>query len=77
MLNALVLALQSGIRAVIPAASTSLYAIGVKYHILFGQLFWLVVVLVAIGFNFVVRLLPEKAQGRPKLSQQDDETIIR
>ncbi|KAJ4348080.1 uncharacterized protein N0V89_009452 [Didymosphaeria variabile] len=76
-LNALVLALQSGIRAIFPAASTSLYAIGVKYQILLGQLFWVVLVLVAIGFNFVTRLLPEKAQGRPKPkpkpSQQGDD----
>ncbi|KAF2443600.1 MFS general substrate transporter [Karstenula rhodostoma CBS 690.94] len=77
-LNALVLALQSGIRAIIPAASTTLFAIGVKYHILLGHLFWVVLILVAVGFNFVLRLLPEKAQGKPKPSQQDDEeTIIR
>ncbi|KAL1601652.1 hypothetical protein SLS60_006567 [Paraconiothyrium brasiliense] len=79
-LNALVLALQSGIRAIIPAASTTLYAIGVKYHILLGQLFWLVIVLVAIGFNFVTRLLPEKAQGRPKPKtshQGEEEAFLR
>ncbi|KAL5383505.1 hypothetical protein DPSP01_005901 [Paraphaeosphaeria sporulosa] len=77
-LNALVLALQSGIRAIIPAASTTLYAIGVKHHILLGQLFWVVIVPVAIGFNFMLMLLPEKAEGRPKPSQQEDEeTIVR
>ncbi|KAF1967397.1 MFS general substrate transporter [Bimuria novae-zelandiae CBS 107.79] len=65
-LNALSLALQSGLRAVAPAASTALYAIGVKYRIFYGQLFWVVVVVVAIGFIFIVRMLPEKAQGRPK-----------
>ncbi|KAF9732049.1 hypothetical protein PMIN07_008208 [Paraphaeosphaeria minitans] len=77
-LNALVLALQSGIRAIVPAASTTLYAIGVKYHILSGLLFWLVVILVAIGFNFVLTLLPEEAQGKPKSSLHgDEETIVR
>lgn len=69
----MVLALQSGIRAIIPAASTSLYAIGVKYHILLGQLFWVTLFVVAIGFNFVTRLLPERAQGKPKPSQQEND----
>ena len=72
-LNALSLALQSGLRAVAPAASTALYAIGVKYKILWGQLFWLVIFLVAVGFNFVTRLLPEKARGGPKAKATQDE----
>ena len=65
-LNALSLTLQSGLRAVIPALSTALYAIGVKYRIVYGHLFWIVIFFVAIGFNVVARTLPEKAQGRPK-----------
>lgn len=65
-LNALSLTLQSGLRAVIPALSTALYAIGVKYRIAYGHLFWIVIFFVAIGFNVVARTLPEKAQGRPK-----------
>lgn len=72
-LNALSLALQSGLRAVAPAASTTLYAIGVKYKILWGQLFWLVIFFVAVGFNFVTRLLPEKARGVPKTKASQNE----
>lgn len=63
-LNAIVLALQSGIRAFAPALATSIYATGVKYHILWGHLFWLVIVILALGLIGVLRLLPEKAEGR-------------
>lgn len=63
-LNAIVLALQSGIRAFAPALATSIYATGVKYRILGGQLFWLVIIVVALGLIGVLRLLPEKAEGR-------------
>ncbi|KAJ4287585.1 hypothetical protein N0V90_012288 [Kalmusia sp. IMI 367209] len=72
-LNALVLALQSGLRAIIPAASTTLYAIGVKYQIFGGQLFWVTIVFVAVGFNLVLRLLPEKAEGKPRPSRREDD----
>jgi hypothetical protein len=65
-LNAIVLALQSGVRAVAPAAATSVYAIGVKYRILGGELFWLLNVILALGLIGLLRLLPEKAEGRVK-----------
>ncbi|KAF2627019.1 MFS general substrate transporter [Macroventuria anomochaeta] len=65
-LNAITLALSSGVRAVAPALATSVYAIGVKYHILGGQLFWLFNVILALGLIGLLRLLPEKAEGRPQ-----------
>ncbi|KAF2640732.1 MFS general substrate transporter [Massarina eburnea CBS 473.64] len=65
-LNALVLAVVSGLRAVIPALSTSLFATGVKYQIAGGQFFWIIAVCVAVGFIFAIRILPEKAAGRPQ-----------
>ncbi|KAF1961288.1 MFS general substrate transporter [Byssothecium circinans] len=65
-LNALVLAVSCGLRAVIPALSTSIYAIGVKYHIIGGQLLWVILICVAVGLTLVIRLLPEKAAGRPQ-----------
>ncbi|KAJ8113661.1 hypothetical protein OPT61_g4258 [Boeremia exigua] len=64
-LNAITLALGSGARAIAPALATSIYAIGVKYHILGGQLFWLLNVILAFGLVGVLRLLPEKVEGRP------------
>ncbi|KAF2250677.1 MFS general substrate transporter [Trematosphaeria pertusa] len=65
-LNAIVLALQSGLRAIVPAVSTSIYATGVRYHIAGGQLFWILLILVAFGLIFLLRILPEKAEGRPQ-----------
>ncbi|KAF9701353.1 hypothetical protein EKO04_000406 [Ascochyta lentis] len=67
-LNAIVLALSSGLRAVAPAVATSVYATGVKYHILGGQLFWLLNVLLALGLLVILRLLPKKAEGSVKKS---------
>jgi hypothetical protein len=68
-LNAVALAAQSGIRSVAPALATSIYAIGVKYHILGGQLFWLCQVILAFGLLGLLKLLPAKARGdvKPKL----------
>nr|OQO32340.1 hypothetical protein B0A51_00399 [Rachicladosporium sp. CCFEE 5018] len=63
-LNAVALTINSAIRAVAPVAATSLYATGVRYHILHGHLAWVFIVAFAVLFNFSVRLLPEKAEGR-------------
>jgi MFS family permease len=71
-LNAIVLAFSSGIRAFAPALATSLYAIGVKYHILGGQLFWLVNIVLAVGFLAALRLLPETAVGKAKRASNED-----
>ncbi|KAJ4369708.1 hypothetical protein N0V83_005471 [Neocucurbitaria cava] len=68
-LNAISLALTSGLRAVAPALATSVYAIGVKYHILGGQLFWLCNVILAIGLLGALRWLPAKARGVVKRQQ--------
>jgi hypothetical protein len=61
-----VLAIQSGVRAVAPALATSIYAIGVKYQILGGHLFWLISVILALGLLVLLRLLPAKVAGRPR-----------
>lgn len=65
LLNAIVLAGSCGMRAVMPALATSIYAIGVKYHILWGQLFWVLEISLGVGLFAVLRLLPERAEGRP------------
>ncbi|KAF2018231.1 MFS general substrate transporter [Aaosphaeria arxii CBS 175.79] len=65
-LNAIVLAITSGLRAFMPAVTTSVYAAGVKYHILGGHLFWLLVAVLSLGLVALVRILPEKAEGRPE-----------
>ncbi|KAF2230681.1 MFS general substrate transporter [Viridothelium virens] len=70
-LNALALALASGIRAVTPAAFSSLYATGVKYQILGGEFIWVIVIIIAIALAIGVRFLPAKAEG--KIMKNDDE----
>jgi hypothetical protein len=63
-LNAIVLAISSGLRAVAPALATSIYAVGVKYHILGGHLFWLTNIILALGLLGFLRYLPEKVAGK-------------
>lgn len=63
-LNAVNLAIVAGLRAVAPAVATSIYAVGVKYHILWGHLFWVFNVLLALGLLVLLRYLPEKVQGK-------------
>ncbi|KAF2471162.1 MFS general substrate transporter [Lindgomyces ingoldianus] len=69
-LNAIVLAGSSGLRAFVPALSTSLYAVGVNSGIFGGQLFWIILIALAVGLNWVIRYLPARAEG--KLQQEDD-----
>ncbi|KAF2727906.1 MFS general substrate transporter [Polyplosphaeria fusca] len=71
-LNAIVLAASSGLRAVVPALSTSLFAVGVKIRVLSGQLFWVVIILLACGLLPLLRILPEKAEGRPKRVEDEE-----
>ena len=70
-LNAVALAAQSGIRSVAPAVATSIYAVGVKYQILAGQLYWLFQIVLACGLFLCLRRLPAKARGDVKPKQQD------
>lgn len=63
-LNAIALTTASGIRAIIPAAFTSLFAIGVRNQILKGYLAWVVMIAIAAGFNVALRWLPAKAEGK-------------
>lgn len=65
-LNAIALAASSGLRAVAPALATTVYAVGVKYRILGGQLFWLCNAVLAVGLVGLVRWLPVKVEGRKR-----------
>ncbi|KAH7125600.1 major facilitator superfamily domain-containing protein [Dendryphion nanum] len=64
LLNAIVLSLASGLRAFVPALSTTIYATGVKYHILGGQLFWVLITMLGCGLLFLMRIFPDEARGR-------------
>jgi hypothetical protein len=64
-LNGIALTTNSFTRAITPALASSIYAYGVSHRILWGQLGWLVLILVALAYGLLIRLLPEKAEGRP------------
>ncbi|KAL7625888.1 hypothetical protein AAE478_005112 [Parahypoxylon ruwenzoriense] len=76
-LNALALAVASGLRSFSPALFTSLFAIGVGSQILWGYLVWAVMAVLAIGFTFSTRYLPKASENdggvRAELAQEEDE----
>ncbi|GAD91876.1 conserved hypothetical protein [Paecilomyces variotii No. 5] len=72
-LNAVALALGSGIRAVAPALFSSLFATGVREQILAGYLPWLILIILALLLAVIMRWFPEKADGRVKPAAADQE----
>jgi hypothetical protein len=71
-LNALALTLVSGIRAVAPAAFSSIFATGVRNKILDGHFVWVILVSMALVYILLVRWLPEKAEGKLKESESSE-----
>jgi hypothetical protein len=65
-LNALALTLVCGIRAIAPALFASVFAIGVRGHILGGHLVWIILVVLGVALVGAMKWLPAKAGGRPK-----------
>ncbi|KAI0158023.1 MFS general substrate transporter [Hypoxylon sp. FL1284] len=61
-LNALALTITSGLRAFSPILFTSLFAIGVKQHVLSGYLVWLVLFILAAAFTVSTRFLPAASE---------------
>ncbi|KAI1103486.1 MFS general substrate transporter [Jackrogersella minutella] len=61
-LNALALTITSGLRAFCPVLFTSLFAVSVKKHLLWGYLVWLVLTLMALGFAVSTRFLPAASE---------------
>ncbi|RMZ68342.1 major facilitator superfamily transporter [Pyrenophora seminiperda CCB06] len=57
-LNALALMGTSGLRAVSPGAFSSLVAVGIRGHIMQGQLIWAVLLPLGITFAMITRYLP-------------------
>lgn len=73
-LNALALAMTSGIRAVAPALFSSLYATGVKLQIVYGYFAWVLLFIIALVGAVAVRYLPAKAEGKIHKRVEDEET---
>lgn len=69
-LNALALTCSSGIRSIVPGATTAIYAIGVRNQILWGHLAWVLLVPLAAAYGVCSEWLPE---GRPIRKDDDDE----
>ncbi|KAJ7880646.1 MFS transporter [Mycena leptocephala] len=69
-LNAIFLTLNSGLRAVAPGVFSSVFAVGARTQVLGGQLIWVIIVCLAVGFWVGVRYLPENAERRIQTSTQ-------
>jgi hypothetical protein len=67
--NGIALTLNSAVRAIVPAAASSIYAFGVSRQILWGELGWAVLIALAVGFAILVQWLPEKAEGRAAIKK--------
>ncbi|KAI9902419.1 hypothetical protein N3K66_001771 [Trichothecium roseum] len=70
-LNAIALTASSGIRSVAPGVSTAIYAVGVRNHILWGHLAWILLIPLAAAVPFFVKLLPE--DKKPQQEPVDEE----
>ncbi|PHH87833.1 hypothetical protein CDD83_8349 [Cordyceps sp. RAO-2017] len=58
-LNALALTLASAIRSFAPGLSTALYAVGVRNHVLYGHLAWVLLIPLSAVLGIVLKWLPE------------------
>jgi hypothetical protein len=65
-LNAIAIAFQCALRSIGPAIASSIYALSVKYNILWGQLFWLTQVALVFGLYALLPMLPAKVRGAPR-----------
>jgi hypothetical protein len=60
------LTIVSGIRAVAPAAFSSIFATGVRNQTIDGHLIWVILVSLAVAYIVAMQWLPEKAEGKLK-----------
>jgi hypothetical protein len=74
-LNAIALAVTSGVRAVAPAVFTSIFAIGVDKQILWGYLIWVILSALSAMFAFVLHWLPAKAEGNLQARPEQESNI--
>lgn len=69
--NSLSLVFTMGMRAVAPSLASSVFAAGVQYRILKGQLIWVCLGGIAVAWCIALKRFPEKAQ-RPAEEFQND-----
>ncbi|KAK4555355.1 hypothetical protein LTR86_007652 [Recurvomyces mirabilis] len=77
--NALALAVNSGVRAFAPVVFTSLFAVGIKSQWADGHLIWVILFVLAIGLHIACWFLPAQAEGKydeqvkPRQRTENDE----
>lgn len=71
-LNAIALTCVSGIRAVIPALFSSLYAAGARSQALRGYLIWVILIVMTVATAVQTWYLPAKAEGKIKKSTEEE-----
>lgn len=62
--NALALTVNSGVRAVMPIAATSVFYAGIKWGWADGHLVWFIFILGGLGLIVACAFIPEKAAGK-------------
>jgi len=72
-LNGVALTIQPAVRAIAPSLFSSIFATGVKKHILGGQLGMLILAVFAGAYFFVASLLPKPKDPEPTNDQNNDE----
>lgn len=73
-LNAIALTCTSGIRAVIPALFSSLFAAGARSQALDGYLIWVILIVITVATAAQTYYLPAKAEGKIKKRAEEDRT---
>ncbi|KAH6619493.1 major facilitator superfamily domain-containing protein [Chaetomium sp. MPI-SDFR-AT-0129] len=72
-LNALALALTSGLRAFSPALFASLFAVGARTQWLWGYAIWVLMFGIGLGFVVVSRFMPDYEELKRKREEVDNE----
>jgi MFS family permease len=71
-LNAVALAVISGVRAFSPAMFASIFAIGVRNQTLGGHLAWVLMIILAVAFTVDSHYLPVNAEGEAERDKDTD-----
>lgn len=76
-LNSMCLTASLVMRAITPAAASSLYAIGVQRQILQGSLVWLVLgAISAVLIGLVVRTYPKDLATKPECENENEQAVV-
>ncbi|KAJ5576423.1 hypothetical protein N7535_003349 [Penicillium sp. DV-2018c] len=69
-LNALALTGSAILRAICPALATTLFALGARTQLAGGHAIWILMLMLAIGFSFTARYLPEPRVAHKQRNEQ-------